>query len=118
VFKPFVSDASDVARLKEIIQEAISRLDERLKSAASNKGDKKVEQIKSDVRQLILLGGTKNAQLAAAQDRIVHLGEIVGQFYGELTSGTEKTPEQQRAQQLQTTLRALAEQNSEQDGKR
>jgi hypothetical protein len=67
---------------------------------------------------MILLAGTKNAQLAAAQDKFIHLGELVGQFYTDLAGGEENAAEIQRVHQIQSTLRSLAEQNADADEKR
>lgn len=67
---------------------------------------------------MILLAGTKHAQLAAAQDKFIHLSELVGQFYTDLAGGEENAAEIQRVRQIQNTLKSLAEQNAEQEEKR
>lgn len=74
--------------------------------------------MKSDLRHVILLAGTKNAQLAAAQDKFIHLAELVGQFYTDLAGGEENAAEIQRVRQIQGTLRTLAEQNADVEEKR
>ncbi|KAI6217470.1 hypothetical protein M3Y99_01769000 [Aphelenchoides fujianensis] len=112
-----LSESGDLANLKEIVLEAIGRLDERLKTAGAERGaEKRVEQIRADLRHMILLAGTRDAQLRTAQERVVHLAEAVAQFTSELNaSDAENTPEWPRLQQLQASLRTLAEQNAEQE---
>lgn len=60
----------------------------------------------------------KNAQLAAAQDKFIHLAEIVGQFYCDLAGTDENAAEMQRVRQIQKTLRELADQNADSEEKR
>lgn len=99
------------------MQEAIGRLEERLKTAGAERGaEKRIEQIRADLRHMILLAGTRDAQLRTAQERVVHLAEAVAQFTSELNANdAENTPEWPRLQQLQASLRTLAEQNAEQE---
>lgn len=91
----------------------------KLESAAINKAtEKRIDQMKSDLRQMILLGATKNAQVAVALDKFIHLSELVGQFYTDLAGGEENAAEIQRVRQIQSTLRTLAEQNADTEEKR
>jgi hypothetical protein len=59
------------------------------------------------LRQIILLAGTKNAQLSTAQDKLIHLGQTIGQFYCELVGGDENDSELKRVRQIQSTLKEL-----------
>ncbi|KAI6207111.1 hypothetical protein M3Y94_00992500 [Aphelenchoides besseyi] len=112
-----LSESGDLGNLKDIIHEAIGRLDERLKTVGAERGaEKRVEQLKTDLRKVILLAGTRDAQLRTAQERVVHLAEAVAQFTSELAAGdSENAPEWPRLQQLQVALRSLAEQNIEKE---
>lgn len=56
--------------------------------------------------------------MATAQEKLIHLCEVVAQFYCELSGGDENVPEIQRVRQIQNTLKELADQNAESDDKR
>lgn len=107
---------SDLNQFKGVIQETIARLEEKLKVGAPDKAvEKKVEQLKSDLRHVILLAGTKNAQLAVAQDRILHLGHSQARFVGETTSSDAEEDAELRARigSIQNKIRELAQGNAE-----
>ncbi|CAD5228673.1 unnamed protein product [Bursaphelenchus xylophilus] len=112
-----LTDSSDIVKLKDIIHDAVAKLDDKFKSGTPDKAtERKVEQLKSDLRSVILALGTKHAQLAAAQDRFLHLGEHVAQLYGEIAAnGGEDEERQRKVTAIQQTIRNLAKKNAEVD---
>lgn len=110
-------ESSDATNIKTIIQDAVNRLDERLKAGSPDKAsEKKVEHLKADLRHVILLAGTKNAQLAAAQDRILHFGDLLAQFYNEI-SDSESDEQKKKVASIQTSIRELVRENNQADEK-
>ncbi|CAD5221675.1 unnamed protein product [Bursaphelenchus okinawaensis] len=112
-----LTDSGDIEKLKQIIHDAVAKLDDKFKAGTPDKAtERKVEQLKSDLRNIILSLGTKNAQLAAAQDRFLHLGEYLAQIYAELAAnGGEDEERQKKVAAIQQTIRNLAKRNAEAD---
>jgi hypothetical protein len=109
-------DSFDLSRLKEYMELAMERLDERLKPSRMDKAsEKRMEQLKGDLRQAILFAGSKNAKLSVAQDRMVNLSNSLYQFYSEIAGGEETAESRRQVAEIMQSLRKIAEAQVEKD---
>ncbi|KAH7725411.1 Cytoskeleton-like bicaudal D protein 2 [Aphelenchoides avenae] len=109
---PGAGELSDFGKLKELIDVAIGRLDE---TGRSEKSEKRVEHLRSDLRQAILLAGQKNAKLNAAQDKMIRLSESLQQFYTEISAGDENTTARRQVNEIIQRLRGISESHYEKE---
>uniref|UniRef100_A0A915CZX6 BTB domain-containing protein n=1 Tax=Ditylenchus dipsaci TaxID=166011 RepID=A0A915CZX6_9BILA len=111
------ADGCDLSRLKEFMELAKQKLDERLKPSRLDKAtEKQVEQLKADLRQAILFAGQKNAKLSVAQDRMVNLSNNLYQFYSEISGGDQTAENRRQVTEIMHNLRKIAEEQAEKDG--
>ncbi|KAI1726389.1 microtubule-associated protein bicaudal-D domain-containing protein [Ditylenchus destructor] len=110
-------DGCDLSRVKEYMELANEKLEERLKPSRMDKAtEKRVDQLKADLRQAILLAGQKNAKLSVAQERMVHLSNGLYQFYSEIAGGDETAANRRQVGEIMQNLRKIAEEQAEKDG--
>lgn len=107
-----IEEALEFSKLKELIESAIGKLDE---TGRSEKTEKRIEHLRADLRQAVLLAGTKNAKLNAAQDKMIQLGESLQQFYTEISGGDENAVARRQVNEIIQRLRGISESHCEKE---
>jgi protein bicaudal D len=107
-------ESMDYSKVKEMLDLLSGRLDE-LSSKPSEKVDKRLEHLRSDLRQTILFAGQKNAKLGVVQDKMIGLSETLQQLFAELATGDESAIARRQVADIAQRLRQISLDSAEKE---
>uniref|UniRef100_A0A0N5BEF1 Protein bicaudal D n=1 Tax=Strongyloides papillosus TaxID=174720 RepID=A0A0N5BEF1_STREA len=115
-----VSSASeniDLDYLQELCNNAVSRLNEvNTAKSVEKELEKKVEQIKNNVREVILFGGKKYAECVVAKDLLISFGKQMNSLYKNLV-GDQELESNRHVQEITNKLSSLGVYDFTENGK-